>query len=168
MMTDGTGAAKPGAGGRWFEDFAVGQVWRHSLGKTVTSVDNRWLTHLTLNTNPIHFDEQYAARTEFGRPLVNSCFTLALATGMSVDDISRNAFANLGWDEVRLPAPVFEGDTLHAESEILEVRPSRSRPSVGLVRLRTRGYNQDGVTVIEFLRAVLIYRRGHGPSVTEP
>jgi itaconyl-CoA hydratase len=149
--------------GRWFEDFQVGDEYRHALAKTVTSADNRWFTHLTLNTNPIHFDETYAAQTSFGRPLVNSCFTLALITGISVTDVSQNAFANLGWDEVRLPAPVFEGDTLSAESEVIEVRPSRSRPSVGLVRVRTRGRNQDGVVVIEFLRSILVYRSGKGP-----
>ena len=150
--------------GRWFEDFAVGDVYRHAPAKTVTETDNRWFTHLTLNTNPVHFDEPYAAQTEFGRILVNSCFTLALVTGISVGDLSQNAFANLGWDEVRLPAPVFEGDTLGAESEVIEARPSRSRPAVGLIRVRTRGFNQHGVTVIEFLRTILVFRRGQGPS----
>ena len=150
--------------GRWFEDFAVGDVYRHLLAKTVTETDNRWFTHLTLNTNPVHFDEAYAAQTEFGRVLVNSCYTLALATGISVTDLSQNAFANLGWDEVRLPTPVFEGDTIGAESEVIETRPSRSRPAVGLVRVRTRGFNQDGATVIEFLRSILVYRRGEGPA----
>jgi Acyl dehydratase len=163
-MTGDAGRAIEGWHGRWFEDFAVGDLYRHALGKTVTSTDNRWFTHLTLNTNPIHFDERYAAQTEFGRPLVNSCFTLALITGISVTDISQNAFANLGWDEVRLPAPVFEGDTLSAESEVVEARRSRSRPKVGLVRVRTRGRNQDGTVVIEFLRSVLVYRRGEGPG----
>jgi itaconyl-CoA hydratase len=154
--------------GRWFEDFEVGDLYRHALGKTVTSADNRWFTHLTLNTNPLHFDEAYAARTEFGRPLVNSCFTLALVTGMSVSDVSQNAFANLGWDDVRLPAPVFEGDTLSAESKVIELRPSRSRPDVGLVRIRTRGYNQAGIVVIEFGRTMLVYRRGRGPAALQP
>lgn len=154
--------------GRYFEDFDVGSIYLHPLGRTITSVDNRWFTQLTLNTNPIHFDEHYAAQTEFGRPLVNSCFTLALVTGMSVTDISQNAFANLGWDEVHLPAPVFEGDTIYAESEVLEVRPSRSRQNVGLVRVRTRGYNQDGTIVIEFLRSILVLRRGHAPARPRP
>jgi itaconyl-CoA hydratase len=149
--------------GRFFEDFNVGDVYLHPLGRTVTTTDNSWFTQLTLNTNPIHFDHHYAAQTEFGRPLVNSCFTLALATGMSVSDVSQNALANLGWDEVRLPAPLFEGDTLYAESEVLDVRASRSKPNVGIIRIRTRGYNQDGVTVIEYRRTIMVYRRDHGP-----
>lgn len=148
----------------WFEDLEVGAVYRHAASKTITAEENRRFTHETLNTNQIHFDESYAAGTAFGRPLVNSCYTLSVVTGISVRDISQNAFANLGWDEVRLPNPVFEGDTISAESEVLEARPSRSRPSVGVVRVRTRGYNQDGVVVIEFLRSILVYRRGHGPS----
>jgi acyl dehydratase len=162
-VTGDAGRSPRGWHGRWFEDFAVGDVYRHLLAKTVTATDSRWFTHLTLNTNPIHFDEHYAAQTEFGRVLVNSCYTLSLITGISVMDLSQNAFANLGWDDVRLPAPVFEGDTLGAESEVIEVRASRSRPTVGLVRVRTRGFNQDGRTVIEFLRAILVYRRGEGP-----
>lgn len=154
--------------GRCFEDFAVGHVYRHALGRTVTTADNSWFTQLTLNTNPVHFDHHYAARTEFGRPLVNSCFTLALVTGMSVADVSQNAMANLGWDEVRLPHPVFEGDTIYAESEVLEARPSASRPNVGVVRVATRGYNQDGVTVITYTRSILVYRRGEVPSRPRP
>jgi itaconyl-CoA hydratase len=149
--------------GRWFEDLEVGAIYRHEGSKTITSAENRSFTHETLNTNPIHFDESYAAATPFGRPLVNSCYTLSLVTGISVSDVSQNAFANLGWDEVRLPAPVFEGDTISAETEVLELRPSRSRPSVGVVRVRTRGFNHDSVVVIDFLRSILIYRRGFGP-----
>lgn len=154
--------------GRCFEDFQVGDVYRHRLGRTITSADNVWFTHITLNTNPIHFDRHYAARTEFGRTLVDSCFTLALVTGMSVSDVSQNAFANLGWDDVRLPHPVFEGDTLYAESEVLEARPSKSRPNVGIVRIKTIGYNQDGTIVIEFRRAIMVYRRGHVPEPPRP
>ena len=157
-----------GWGGRYFEDFGVGDVYQHPLGRTITAVDNIWFTHLTLNTNPLHFDHYYASQTEFGRPLVNSCFTLALVTGMSVADISQHAFANLGWDEVRLPAPVFEGDTIYAQSEVLETRPSRSRPSVGIVRIRSIGYNQEGKTVIEFKRTVMVYRSGQGPQIPRP
>jgi itaconyl-CoA hydratase len=149
--------------GRYFEDFAVGDRFRHALGRTITAADNAWLTLLTMNTNPIHLDAAYAADTEFGRPLVNSCLTLALVTGISVSDVSQNAFANLGWDRVRLPAPVFEGDTIHADSEVLEVRPSASRSNVGLVRVHSRGLNQDGIVVIEFDRSVLVFRRGEGP-----
>ena len=160
-------ATKPGWTGRVFEDFEPGDVFEHPLGRTVTQADNIWFTLLTVNTNPIHFDSAYAARTEFKRPLVDSTFTLALVTGLSVSDVSLNA-VNLGWDEVRLPAPVFEGDTLYAQSEVLEARPSRSRPATGIVKLRTTGFNQDGVKVIEFIRTVMVYRRGHTPEGFRP
>lgn len=153
--------------GRCFEDYTVGDVLRHPAGRTITEADNVWFTNLTLNANPIHFDEHYAAQTEFGRILVNSCFTLALVTGMSTMDV-RHAFANLGWDEVRLPAPVYHGDTIYAESEVLETRESRSRPDVGIVKVRTRGYKQDGTVVITFTRTVLIYKRAHVPVRPRP
>jgi itaconyl-CoA hydratase len=161
-------AEVPGWEGRFFEDFAVGDVYVHRLGRTVLPVDNSWFTLLTQNTAPIHFDAHYAAGTEWGRPLVDSTFTLALVTGQSVADVSQNVFANLGWDEVRLPAPVFEGDTIYSESEVLEVRESRSRPEVGIVRVRTTGNNQDGVVVITFTRTLMVYRRGHGPGADRP
>src|SRR3712207_3558426 len=125
-----------------------------------------WFTLLTQNTAPIHIDHAYAAQTEFGRPLVDSTFTLALVTGQSVTDVSQNVFANLGWEEVRLPAPVFEGDTIYSKSEVLEKRESRSRPSVGIVVVRTRGYNQAGETVITFQRTVMVYKRDHAPKIT--
>jgi acyl dehydratase len=133
----------------------------------VTQADNVWFTLLTVNNNPIHFDAHYAARTEFKRPLVDSTFTLALVTGLSVTDLSMNA-VNLGWDEVRLPAPVFEGDTIYAESEVLETRESKSRPHMGIVKFRTTGFNQEGTAVIEFLRTILVYKRGQGPRVEMP
>ena len=117
---------------------------------------------------PIHFDHNYAAQTEFGRPLVDSTFTLALVTGQSVTDVSQNVFANLGWDEVRLPLPVFEGDTIYSRSEVVEKRASRSRPSVGIVVVRTTGYNQDGETVIEFKRTVMVYKKDHAPRILRP
>jgi len=117
---------------------------------------------------PIHFDHNYAAQTEFGRPLVDSTFTLALVTGQSVTDVSQNVFANLGWEEVKLPAPVFEGDTIYSRSEVLEKRESRSRQEVGIVKVRTTGYNQDGKTVIEFERTVMVYKRDHAPKVARP
>jgi acyl dehydratase len=158
---------KPGWQGRVFEDFEPGDIFEHPLGRTITQADNIWFTLLTVNTNPIHFDEAYAARTEFKRPLVDSTFTLALITGLSVSDVSLNAI-NLGWDEVRLPAPVFEGDTLYAQSEVIEARPSASRPTMGIVKLRTTGINQEGVKVIEFLRTVMVYRRGHTPQGFRP
>ena len=131
-------ANREGWRGRFFEDFEVGDVYEHPSGRTVTTTDNMWFTLLTQNTAPIHVDHAYAAKTEFGRPLVDSTFTVALVTGQSVTDVSQNVFANLGWDEVRLPAPVFEGDTIYSKSEVLEKRGSRSRPGVGIVRLRPR------------------------------
>ena len=158
-------AVKDGWQGRFFEDFTVGDLYRHPLGRTVITADNMWFTLLTQNTAPIHFDHHYAAQTEFGRPLVDSTFTLALVTGQSVTDISQNVLANLGWDEVRLPHPVYEGDTIYSQSEVLEARESRSRPNVGIITVRTTGYNQDGVTVITFKRTVMVYKRGRAPSI---
>lgn len=142
--------------GRWFEDFAVGDVFRSRLGRTITETDNAWFTMLTLNTNQLHFNAAVAERTRWGRQLVNSCFTLSLISGLSVPDTSENAVANLTWTDVKLPAPVFAGDTLWAESEILNTRRSRSDPNVGIVSMRTRGINQNGVVVIEFLRTFMI------------
>jgi len=161
-------AIKEGWTGRYFEDFEVGDVYEHPLGRTVTTTDNSWFTLLTQNTAAIHFDHHLAAQTEFGRPLVNSAFTLALVTGQSVTDLTQNVFANLAWDEIRLPHPVFEGDTLYSRSEILEKRESRSRPNVGIVTARTTGYNQDGTVVITFKRTFMVYRRGYGPSRARP
>jgi itaconyl-CoA hydratase len=150
--------------GRFFEDFTVGDVYRHALGRTVTTTDNIWFTLLTQNTASAHFDHHYAAQTEFGRPLVNSTFTLALVTGQSVADVSQNVMAKLAWDEVRLPHPVFEGDTIYSQSEVLEKRESRSRPNVGIVTVRTTGFNHEGTVVITYRRTVMVYRRGRGPS----
>ena len=138
------------------------------FGRTLTQNDNIWFTLMTQNTAPLHFDQHYAAQTEFKRPLINSCLTLSLVTGQSVTDISQNVFANLGWDEVRLPNPVFEGDTVYSRSEVLEMRESRSRPDVGVVTVRTEGHNQDGVLVISFRRTLLVYRRGKKPQVARP
>ena len=146
-----------------FEDFAVGDVYEHPLGRTVLDADNVWFSCLTMNTNPIHFDAEYASRTEFGKPLVNSCFTLALVTGQSVVDLTRNAVANLGWDAVRLPHPVFAGDTIYSRSEVLETRESKSRPAAGIVRVKTTGVNQHGTPVIEFTRTFMVWKRGHVP-----
>lgn len=167
-MTENT-APSPGTptvswAGRYLEDFTVGDVYRHPLGRTVTEVDNSWLTLLTQNTAAIHFDRHYAAQTQWGKPLVDSTFTLALVTGQSVHDVSMNVLANLGWDRVRLPNPVFEGDTIYSQSEVLAVRESTSRPDVGVVEVRTIGFNQDGVIVITFERTLLVYKRGHGPG----
>jgi acyl dehydratase len=148
--------------GRFYEDFAVGDVYEHRPGRTIGEADNTWFTLLTMNTHPLHFDQAYAAGTEFGRPLVNSCLTLSIVTGMSVTDVSWQAVGNLGWDEVRLTAPVFVGDTLYAESEVLAKRDSESRPTQGIVTVRTVGRKADGTEVIRFQRAVLVPRRGHG------
>ena len=156
---------KKGWRGRFYEDFTVGDVYQHPLGRTVTTTDNLWFTLLTQNTAPIHFDHHYAAQTAFGKPLVDSTFTLALVTGQSVSDISQNVFANLGWDEVRLPHPVFEGDTIYSQSEVLSMRESASRPEVGIVTVRTTGYNQDGVVIITFTRTIMVYKRGHAPEI---
>ncbi len=158
-------AEVPGWEGRFFEDFAVGDVYVHRLGRTVLDVNNSWFTLLTQNTAPIHFDRHYAAGTEFGRPLVDSTFTLALVTGQSVADVSQNVMANLGWDEVRLPASGLRGrhDLLRERGRSPSASP-RSRPEVGIVAVRTTGSNQDGVVVITFVRTIMVYRRGHGPG----
>ena len=156
---------KDGWRGRFFEDFEVGDVYDHPLGRTITTTDNSWFTLLTKNTAPLHFDHHYAAQTEFGRPLVNSAFTLALVTGQSVTDISQNVMANLAWDEVRLPNPVFEGDTIYSRSEVLEKRESQSRPNVGIVTVKTTGFNQAGKPVCTFRRTLMVYRAGHAPKI---
>ena len=147
--------------GRCFEDFEVGHVYEHRPGRTISEADNTWLTLLTMNQHPLHFDREYAAKSEFGQIVVNSCLTLSLVTGMSVSDVSQKTVANLGWDNVRLTAPVYLGDTLYAESEVLEKRRSESRAHHGIVRIRTVGRNQDGAAVIEFERVLLIPCRGH-------
>jgi itaconyl-CoA hydratase len=154
----------PGTFGRCFEDFAVGDVYCHPLGRTITETDNVWFTALTMNTNQLHFNNHYATDGLFGRALVVSTLTLAVVTGLSVIDVSQNAVANLGWDEVKMPAPVFVGDTLYAESRVEQARPSASRPTTGIVTVKTRGLNQDGVVVLTFRRSVLVARRGHQPS----
>ncbi len=156
--------AQRGWQGRYLEDFEVGARLRHSHGRTISEADNTWFALLTNNPHDVHSNADYASRTEFGKPLVVSTLTLAIVTGLSVEDISRNAVANLGWDNVKLPAPVFAGDTIYAESEVLEVRESRSRPGQGLVRVHTRGFNQDGVTVVEYDRTVLVYSREARPD----
>ena len=142
--------------GRFLEDFAVGDVYRSRLGRTVSEADNTWFTLLTMNTNQMHFNAPYAARTEFGKPLVVSTLTLAIVVGLSVADTSENAAANLGWNDIKLPKPVYAGDTIWAESEVLAVRESKSRPSCGIVGIRTRGINQEGEVVIEFTRSFLV------------
>ncbi len=146
--------------GRFYEDLEVGDVFRSRFGRTITETDNVWFTCLTMNTNQVHFNAPFAEQTRFGKPLVNSTFTLALVTGMTVPDTSENATANLSWTDITLPNPVFAGDTLWVESEVLAKRESRSNPSVGIVTMRSRGVNQRREVVIEFKRTFMIYRRG--------
>jgi itaconyl-CoA hydratase len=162
---DPTRVPPSGWNGRYFEDFAVGDVYRHPIGRTVTETDNIWMTLLTQNTAAIHFDRHYAAQTTFGRTLVDSTFTLALVTGQSTIDVSQHIFANLGWDEVRLPAPVFEGDTIYSQSTVLSARQSRSNSEVGIVEIATIGFKQEGTIVIRFRRSFMVYRRGYGPDL---
>jgi acyl dehydratase len=140
---------------RTYAELEVGAVYRSRHGRTVLEADNVWFTLLTMNTNPIHFDAEYAATTEWGQPLVDSTFTLALVTGLSVADVSERG-VNLGWDEVRLLRPVFAGDTISAETEVLSKRKSQSRPGFGIVRVRTRGLNQRDEVVIAFERAIML------------
>ena len=160
-------AVKEGWTGRFYEDFEVGDVYRHPNGRTVCTADNLWFSLLTQNSNPVHVDHEYAAKTELGKPLVNSTFTLALVTGQSVIDVSQNVMANLGWDEVRLPHPVFEGDTIYSQSEVLSKRESKSRSTVGIVTVRSVGFNQDGVVVITYTRTFMVYKRGHAPKLAQ-
>ena len=128
------GEVKPGWEGRYFEDFEVGDVYRCRLGRTVTEADNIQFTLLTNNTNQIHFNRDYGEKTEFGSTLINSALTLAIVAGMGVADVSENGFA-LGWDEITLPNPLFPGDTLYSESEVVETRASKSRPTQGIVKV---------------------------------
>ena len=145
--------------GRYYDDFRLGDTYPHWPGRTVTAADNTWFTLLTMNQHPIHFDEEYAKTTEFGKPLVNSTLTLAIVVGMSVQDVSQNAIANLGWTDIAMPAPVFNGDTLYAESTVLEKRESKSRPGQGIVTVATRAWKQDGATVMTFKRSVLVPKK---------
>lgn len=146
--------------GRYFEDFSVGDIYEHRPGRTITETENTWFTLLTMNTHPMHFDAEYAKHSEFGRCIVCSPFTVAVMVGMSVTDVSQKAIANLGWSEIKLTHPLFAGDTLTAESEVLGKRESKSRPNAGIVTVKTRGFNQAGVTVCEFERTMLIAKRG--------
>lgn len=150
--------------GLYWEDFEPGDIFEHRPGRTVLDVDNVYFTLLTMNTQQVHFDAAYAAQTEWKKLLVDSTFTLALLTGMSVRTVSAKVVANLGWDKVRAVHPVFGGDTLYAESKVLHKRESKSRPTQGIVTVLTRGLNQDGIEVMSFERTMLVYRRGHSPE----
>lgn len=166
-MRDGVIEVAPGrfreTFGRAFEDFVVGHVYEHRPGRTITDYDNVSFTLLTMNTHPAHFDYEFAKKTEFGKPLVASPLTVALMVGMSVSDISQKAVANLGWDAIRMTHPLFPGDTLYAESEVIGKRESSSRPEQGIVTVTTSGRNQDGTVVCTFNRTMLIWKRGCGP-----
>ena len=150
--------------GRYFEDFEVGHIYEHRPGRTITDADNVWFTLLTMNTHPAHFDYEYAAKTEFKKPLVASPLTVAILVGMSVSDVSQKAVANLGWTDIKLTKPVFPGDTLYAESEVTDKRESASRPEQGIVSVKTTGRNQHGEVVCTFGRTMLIWKRGFGPG----
>jgi itaconyl-CoA hydratase len=147
--------------GRYFEDFKVGDVYEHRPGRTINESDNTTFTLLTMNQHPVHFDAEYAKQSEFGQLLVNSCLTLSIVAGMSVSDTSQKAIANLGWTDIKMPAPVFIGDTLYAQSEVLAKRASSSRPTQGIVTIRTTANKQDGSVVMSYERAMLIPMRGH-------
>ena len=151
--------------GRHYEQFEVGDTYSHRPGRTISETDNTWFTLLTMNTHPLHFDKEYAKKSEFGQILVNSAFTVSLIVGMSVRDVSQNAIANLGWKEIRLPSPVFVGDTLYAESTVLEKRESKSRPNAGIVKVSTLGKKSDGTLVCDFERTMLIPKQGYGIKI---
>ncbi|GII78612.1 transcription regulatory protein [Sphaerisporangium rufum] len=145
--------------GRYYEDFVVGDVYRHPLGRTISEADNTWFTLLTMNTNQNHFNAHYAAKAPVGKVIVNSGLSVAIVLGLSVSDVSQNAMMNLGWEDIRLTHPVFIGDTLYAESVVLATRESASRPYAGIVTCRTRGLNQDGDEVMSWRRSVMVYKR---------
>lgn len=165
---------RQGWNGRYFEDFEVGDIYQHPWGRTVTATDNAWFTMLTLNTNQMHFNNHYAERSTFGKQLVNSGFTIALLLGLTVNDVSQNAVANLEMNKVRLTHPVFVGDTLYGQSLILGLRESASRPYAGIVSVRSQGLNQDGDVCLSFERSVMIYKRdapqdkAHFPTAKHP
>jgi acyl dehydratase len=152
--------------GRYFEDFEVGAIYEHFPGRTITEADNIHFSLMTMNLHPLHCDRAFAEKSEFGQPLVNSAFSLAIIVGMTVNDVSGKAIANLGWKEINLTGPVFPGDTLYAESEVLEKRESKSRPTQGIVTVKTRAYKQDRKPVMDFIRTALVPKRGHGVGDT--
>jgi itaconyl-CoA hydratase len=149
--------------GRFLEDFHVGDIYRSRLGRTITEADNIWFTLITNNSNQIHFNVEYAKRTQFKKPLVNSALTIAIVAGLGVVDVSENGFA-LGWDAITLPNPLFIGDTLYCQQEVMEVRESKSRPDSGIVKVRTLGIKQDGSIVIEYSRSVMVWKKSHAPN----
>jgi len=165
-VTDGaeqSGSTRMDEGlGRFYEEFTVGDIYRHRPGRTLSEVDNTWFSLLTMNQNPLHIDAAYSAKTEFGKPLMNSCLTLSILVGMSVTDVSYKTIANLGWNDIRLTAPVFAGDTIYAESEVIAKRESKSRPTQGIVTVKTGGRKADGTLFMTFERTILVPKQGHG------
>ena len=147
--------------GQYYEEFAAGDIYKHWPGRTISEADNTWFTLVTMNTHPVHFDQNYAKDQMFGRCLVNSCLTLSMVAGMSVRETSQNAIANLGWTDIQLPNPVFVGDTIYAETEIVSKRESKSRPDAGIVSVETRAFNQNGALVMRYSRTFMIKRRGY-------
>ncbi|MDQ2052532.1 MaoC family dehydratase [Natronolimnohabitans sp. A-GB9] len=158
-----------GWNGRYYEDFEVGDVYKHPYGRTITETDDVWLTNVTMNLNPMHFNEAYAAETEFGERLVNGLVVIATAVGMSVIDVSQNATANLGYDEIRHHNPVFHGDTIFAESEVLSKRELESRDHAGIVTTELRAYNQHDDLVLSLERTPMVLKRKYAnPSPAQP
>jgi acyl dehydratase len=147
--------------GRYLEDFQIGHIYEHRPGRTLSESDNTWFTLLTMNQHPLHFDQEYGKHSEFGKCIVNSAFTLSVVAGMSVSDVSQKTIANLGWTDIKLSSPVFVGDTIYAESEVLDIRESKSRPTQGIVTIRTTGNKADGTVFMSFVRSMLIPKRGH-------
>jgi len=154
--------------GMFYEDFEVGRIYAHRMGRTMIEADNAWLTLIALGINQVHFNDYYSAQTPFKKPIIASPFTLAVVTGLSAAEFGQNTMANLGWNEVKLPHPVFVGDTIYARSKVTGKRESASRPYAGIVNLDTEGFNQDGTIVMTFSRNLMAYKRGHAPSAHMP
>ncbi|MGE5263697.1 MAG: MaoC family dehydratase [Acidobacteriota bacterium] len=147
--------------GKYYEDFEVGAHFKHSQGRTVTETDNILFCALTMNDQPLHINEEFASHTQFGRRIVNGIYTMGLVVGLSVGELSEGTIvANLGYDRVVHPNPVFHGDTIYVESEVLEKRESKSRPDCGIVRLKHTGRKQDGTVVVELERTTLFLKKG--------
>ena len=160
-MSEGAGTRQRTRIGRYLEEFTVGDVYEHRPGRTITEADNINFSLMTMNMHPMHCDKAYAEKSEFGQLLVNSGLTTAVVLGMTVLDVSGKAIANLGWKEINLTGPVFCGDTLYAETEVLETRESKSRPTQGIVTTKTRAFKQDGTPIMDFIRSALIPKKGH-------
>ena len=171
MTTTNPAAPAPGSfsnEGMFYEDFEVGRIYAHRMGRTMIEADNAWLTLIALGINQVHFNDYYSAQPPFKKPIIASPFTLAVVTGLSAAEFGQNTMANLGWNEVKLPNPVFVGDTIYARSKVTGKRESASRPYAGIVNLDTEGFNQDGTIVMTFSRNLMAYKRGHAPGAHMP